>query len=333
MAAATGTRQAGTMGGVIAALDRPQPASVLTQWTPQPVALAVVVLLVAGYAHGLRRLNRPWPAWRTWVFGGGVLVLLWTSCGFLQVYNDDLYWVWTTQTLLLWLVVPILVLSGHPVQLARAVAGRDSWIDRTLRSRFCRVVGSPLVGPALVPLLSAVLFFGPLPAWSIQVMPVGWLLQLALLVVGALMVAPLVGLDEDAGSLAVGLSLAIGTFELVLDALPGIVLRLHNGIATSWFDRRANRTWTPVAIHDQRVAGSILWCIAEIIDLPFVFLVFRRWVRADASDAAAADAVLEAERTARRALQPEAGKPVEPDRDVPWWLSDPAMQQRFRRGG
>jgi cytochrome c oxidase assembly factor CtaG len=307
------------------ALDRPAPSGVLTQWTVQPVAIALALLLVAGYVTRLRRLDRPWPAWRTATFGFGVLVLAWTSCGVLQVYGDSLYWAWTTQTLVLWLVVPILVLSGHPVQLARATASRESRLDRVLRSRWCRVIANPLVGPALVPLLSFVLFFGPLPGWTIEWRPLGWVVQLALLVVGGLMVLPLVGLDEDATSLAVGLSMAIGTFELVLDALPGVVLRLRTGLVTSWFDHRAARSWTPDALHDQRVAGAILWCIAELIDLPFLVLVFRRWVRADARDAAAADAVLEAERLARHAL------PGEPGRDAPWWLTDPAMQQRLHR--
>jgi putative membrane protein len=315
---------------VIAALERPGPAGALTQWSPQPVAIAVAALLAVGYLHGLRRLARPWPAWRTTLFAVGLLLLVWTSCGYLQVYSDSLFWVWTTQTLLLWLVVPVVVLSGHPVQLARAAhTGLAGRIDRALSSPFCRVIGNPLVGPALVPLLSFVLFFGPLPGATIRSAPAGWLFQLALLAVGALMVLPLVGLDEDASSLAVGLSLAIGSFELVLDALPGVLLRLHTGLVTNWFDHRARHSWTPSALHDQRIAGAILWCIAELIDLPFLVLVYRRWVRADARDAAVADAVLEAERAARRAL-PEA-PPNEPDRDAPWWLTDPTMQERLRR--
>jgi cytochrome c oxidase assembly factor CtaG len=172
-----------------------------------------------------------------------------------------------------------------------------------------------------------VLFFGPLAGWTIDSAPVGWLVQLALLAVGSLMVLPLVGLDEDASSLAVGLSLAIGSFELVLDALPGIILRLRHGLATSWFDHRTLHSWSPSALRDQQIAGAILWCIAEIIDLPFLVLVYRRWLRADARDAAEVDAVLEAERTARGAL-PDGQIAVE--RDEPWWLSDPAMRDRLR---
>ncbi|MBN9620520.1 MAG: cytochrome c oxidase assembly protein, partial [Actinobacteria bacterium] len=75
-------------------LERPSPSGVLTQWTPQPVAIVVAVLLVAAYAVGLRRLGgRPWPAWRTSLFGLGVVLLVWAGCGFLQVYSDSLYWV------------------------------------------------------------------------------------------------------------------------------------------------------------------------------------------------------------------------------------------------
>jgi cytochrome c oxidase assembly factor CtaG len=105
-----------------------------------------------------------------------------------------------------------------------------------------------------------------------------------------------------------------------------VVLRLRNGLVTGWFDYRDVHSWTPDALHDQRVAGAVLWCIAEIIDLPFLVLVYRRWLRADARDAAEVDAVLDAERAAREAL-PE----TEADRDAPWWLTDPTMQQRLHR--
>jgi putative membrane protein len=317
---------------VIDSLGRPAPASLLSQWTVQPIAVVIVVLLAVAYVLGVRSLGHTWPVGRSMLFGLGLALLAWTSCGFPQVYASSLYWVWTSQVLTLWLVVPILLLSGHPVQLARAVSGPSGRVERILQSRFCRVVGNPLVGPALVPLLSAFLFFGPLPGWAITWTPAGWGLQVALLVVGGLMVLPLVGLDETASSLAVGLSLAIGSFELVLDALPGVILRLHQGLVTSWFDHRDRHSWTPNALHDQRVAGAILWCIAELIDLPFLVLVYRRWVRADARDAARVDAVLEAERAARQGLRPEDDETPPPlaERDAPWWVSDPAMQRRLR---
>jgi len=321
-------------------LPRPHVSSVLTAWAPQPLLIAVAAALLVAYAVGVRRLRREgraWPIGRTVTFLGGVALLLWTGCGVLGAYDGALYWCWTARTLVLWLAVPIVVLAGQPVQLARACG--SGGVDRALRSRPARVVANPLVGPALVPALSAALFFGPVPGWAIGTAPVGWVLDVVLLAVGGLMVLPLVGLGDEASSLAVGLSLGLGSFELVLDALPGVVLRLHTTLTTSYFAHRAHYAWSPPAIRDQQVAGAILWCVAEVIDLPFLFLVFRQWLRADARDAARIDAVLEAERSARRGLtptgttaaaDPDAGQPVV-ERDAPWWESDPAMQERLRR--
>jgi cytochrome c oxidase assembly factor CtaG len=321
-------------------------ASVFTEWSAQPVGIALAAVLTVGYVIGLRRLagsGRRWPAGRTATFAFGLLLLVWTSCGFPAAYDTSLYWVWAARVLVLWLIVPIIVLSGHPVQLARAARISGS-VDRLLRSRPARFVANPLVGPALVPILSAVLFFGPLAGWALEFPPVSWLIDLLLLLLGALMVLALLGLDGEPSSLAVGLSLAIGSFELVLDALPGIVLRLHTTLATSWFQFRELQPWSPAPLRDQQVAGAILWCLAEVIDLPFLLLVFRRWLQADARDAARVDAVLEAERAARRALRGSGEAGAEPgnstvqdaavaERDAPWWESDPAMQERLRRQG
>jgi putative membrane protein len=184
------------------------------------------------------------------------------------------------------------------------------------------VLSNPLIGPAVVPLLAVVLFFGPAPRWAIDIPVVGWIEQLLVLAIGALIALPLVGTDELPSSLRVGLALAIGSFELVLDAVPGIALRLHRSLTTSYFDARSVHPWTPAALHDQQTGGAILWCVAELLDLPFLFLVFRQWIRADARDAAQVDAVLEAERVARSSTDEE--------RDTPWWVSDPSMRDRLR---
>ena len=298
-------------------MPAPSPAALLTQWTWQPVAIAAVVLLAGWYVRAVRRVAH-WPLRRSVTFGVGLLLVLWTTCGFPGAYVDSLFWVWTSQQLGLLLVVPFVVLSGGPLRLVRPT----SVVSRALRSRFARVLSNPLIGPAAVPLLSVVLFFGPVPRWAIAVPVFGWFEQLIVLLVGALIVLPLVGTDELPSSLRVGLALAIGSFELVLDAVPGIALRLHRSLSTSYFDARAVHPWTPGALHDQQTSGAILWCVAELLDLPFLVLVFRQWIRADARDAAQVDAVLEAERVARSSPEDE--------RDVPWWLTDPSVKDRLR---
>lgn len=293
----------------------PTPSTLLTAWTVQPFALVAAAVLAGWYLRRARSLRRG----QVGVFVLGLAALVWGTCGFAGVYLDDLFWVWTAQQLGLLLVVPYLLLAGGPLDLA----GRR--MQRLLATRFVRTIGNPIVGPALVPLLSVALFFGPLPRWAIAAPVFGWIEQLVLVAVGALIVLPLVGAGTPRTSLAVGLSLAIGSFELVLDAVPGIALRLHKTLSTSYFDLRPMHSWSPAPLHDQQIAGAVLWCVAELLDLPFLVLVFRQWVRADAKDAADIDAVLEAERAAR-------GEPTDDEtRDAPWWLSDPAMRDRLRR--
>lgn len=319
---------------MVLALPAPSLGAVPTTWSAQPVTLLTAALLVTAYIAGVRglaRSGRGWPIGRTLTFALGIALYLWTTCGFLEVYRRALFWVWVTQTLLLFLVVPLVVLAGGPLHLARACWGADGWPDRVLRTRPARMLANPLVGPALVPLLSGVLFFGPLPRWAIETSVAGWGLQLALVLIGALIALPLAGVEEARSSLAVGLSLAIGMFELVLDALPGAVLRLHTTPATTYFHARATYAWTPSALHDQQTAGSIVWVLAEIIDLPFLLLVFHRWLRVDARDAAEVDAILEAERIARLGAGADDLETGHGPTEVPWWLTDPSMQRRFGR--
>jgi len=312
-----------------AALPKPSFGGLLTQWSFEPIAVVAAVALAFWYFRAVRATDA-WPIRRSIGFAAGLVLLVWSACGFLEVYRRAQFWVWTTQALVLWLAVPLVLLAGRPVHLAMQRSGPDSRLMRALRSPVCKVLANPLVGPALVPLLSAVLFFGPLPGWATDSDAVAWLLQTLLVVIGALILLPLVGLDDGSSSLAVGLSLAIGMFELVLDAVPGIVLRLNTHVTTSYFAHADKHPWTLGRLHDQHVAGSIVWIIAEVIDLPFLLLVFRRWVRVDAREAAAVDAILDAERIARG--EPAANED-ETARDAPWWLTDPAMQQRFKRGG
>lgn len=299
-------------------LPAPTPSAMLTAWTVQPVAIAVAVLLVGWYVAAGRGRVRPGQAA---VFAVGVALLLWSTCGFAGVYLGHPFWVWTAQQLALLLVVPYVVLAGGPLDLA----GRPvRWFIGT---PFVRTLANPLIGPALVPLLSVVLFFGPVPRWAVAVPVFGWVEQLLVVVIGALIMLPLVGAGGvPRSSLAVGVSLAIGSLELVVDALPGIALRLHRTLLTSYFDIRPNHPWSPAPLHDQQIAGAVLWAVAELLDLPFLILVFRQWIRADARDAADIDAVLEAERAARGDESDELG------RDAPWWLSDPAMRDRMGRG-
>jgi len=310
-------------------------SAVVGQWAVQPLALVTAVLVVGWYLRAVRLSDAQgvaWPPRRTGVFLLGVGLFLWVTCGVAQAYARSLFSVWTAQTLALLFVVPVVLLAGQPVELARRRVGERGRVARVLRSRFGRVLANPLVGPTVIPVLSAVLFFGPLPGWAVGVAPVGWVAATR----GGRdrrddRVSRWSGFDADEVALAVGLALIIGMVELIVDAIPGIVLRLQSHVATTFFAHRTVHPWSPRPLHDQQIAGATLWCVAEIIDLPFLVLMFRRWLRADRREAAATDAVLDAERLARASVpqSPTTGSGAGAV-DSPWWLTDPALRDRFR---
>ncbi|MEO6699970.1 MAG: cytochrome c oxidase assembly protein, partial [Jatrophihabitantaceae bacterium] len=239
------------------------------------------------------------------------------------------YWVWVSQSLALLLVVPLPLMCGQPIELVRA--GRPgALLPRLADSPIGRRFSSPLLGPALVPLVCVVSLFGPVPGWVAGHLAIGWLVQLMLLLIGALIVLPLVAAGDVASSAAVGAAVAIGVLELLIDAVPGIVLRLSTHPVSSYFSQRnlggaSALPW----LHDQQIGGGVLWCVAELLDLPFLLLVFRRWVRADAREAAEIDAALDqAELTAHR--PPAADPDAAPEPEQPWFVSDPRLRDRLR---
>ncbi len=340
-------------GGVSSSLPGPVIADIATRWTVQPTALAAAIVAAAWYARAVRACyrhdgRRGWATRRTVSFAIGIALLVWTTCGVAQVYAHSLFWVWTSQQLLLLLVVPVVLMAGQPVELARRTSGDRGLPVRFVESPVGRLFANPLVGPVLIPALSLALFFGPLSGWAIDYRALDWVLPVLLVAAGGLIVLPLVSTDDQRGSMAVALGLTIGVFELLLDAIPGIVLRLKTTIVTTFFDYRTEHTWSPTHLHDQQLAGAVLWCVSELIDLPFLLLVYLRWLRADERDAAEIDTVLEAERIARGEPADETATPgaiggnggaggtggsggAVGTADAPWWLSDPGMRDRLRR--
>lgn len=331
----------------------------LTHFALDPVMLLAAIGAGFWYLRGLRRLARArhglsWPRRRTGSFFAGLALTAWVSCGSFQAYYPSLYWVWTAQILTLLLVAPILLVAGQPLELDRRLGGGG--LSRIVGSPVARLIGNPFIGPALIPVLSAGLFFGPLPGWSVQSPPVAWLVAFAATVIGCIIVLPALDVREVRTSVLVGLAMTVGFFELLLDAIPGIVLRLQTHRASTFFDERHVHGWSPSWLHDQQLGGAVLWTVAEVLDLPFLVVLFLRWYRTDAREAGDVDAVLDAEqivRSAARSSKSTTGPAVagddsgrtNPDTDdpatddppaddvEPWWWSDPVMRERMRRRG
>ncbi len=301
-------------------------------WRLTP-GVALAAGLAVGYAFGVRAVHRRqerWPGSRIVVFTVGLIVLLVTTAGWLQTWSRSLLWVYTTQVLLLLLVVPMLLVLGRPVTLARAARGSSRPLPTPLR-----MLSSPLVGPALIPIVTAAVFFTPLLDASMRHVALGWLVRILLVAIGVLFALPLAGEDgADALPLALAFAAFVGVIELLADSIPGMVMRLRtHALDPSWFG--IGRHWGPSALGDQQTAGAVLWSAAELLDLPFLIFIVYQWIKADARQAAAVDALLDAGVDARAARREDAQQarqvagvavvepdPERPGMDRPWWETD-----------
>lgn len=255
-----------------------------------PVAIAVAVVAVAAYLVGVVRAGargRPWPLHRTLLFlllgvGGYLLV----TCGFTGAYSAVLRYAFVTRLIVLVAAVPALAVLGRPVAVARAATGAEgnACIDRVMGSRAARGLGNLIVAP-LVPLAVVTILLTPFSGW-LRVTPWGSAIVDTLVPAAGLLVAiPLAEPLNPFSGAVIAAEFMISFAELVADAIPAILLRLSTTVVDGMTRMAVGApAWAPHPLRDQQLAGDLLWCLAEGIDVPAVVLLFVRWLRSDRRD-------------------------------------------------
>jgi len=306
---------------------------VLSQGAPAVVpALAVLALLgwYAAAARGVRRRGGHWPVRRVVALAAGSCVALLAVAGPVGAYAPVLFWVDSVQLVVLLLVAPVLLAYGRPLALLRLTSAR-SRLSAVLAAPAVRAVTGPLAGPLVVPAVLAASYFTALFPARLHSPAVRGVEQLAVLALGFLLAVGLVGegdSDEPSGALAA--AAAVGFVELLVDAVPGIAVRLRTHLLAPAAAAMLHRPWGLPPLSDQQRGGAVLWGLAEFADLPFLAVILRRWLRADAREAARVDAELDS------SPDPPAGPVAAEDRAAPWWETDPdrlgaARAARYRR--
>lgn len=317
----------------------PVGATWLTSWTVDPLILVFAVLAGGAYLWSVVRLRRRgegWQARRVAAFCGGLAVAVVATMSALGGYAHALFAVYMAQILLLMTVAPLLLAVGRPLGLARATlparaAGR---LERVLGSRAARLVTSPIISPLLLAALPFALWFTPWFQASLTSYGQYELLHLVLLLLGYVVQIPLWETGGAGHGFPYPLLLLFAFIELLVDAVPGIVMRLDTHVLTPFF-LVLHRPWGPSPLSDQHLGADMLWCVAEAIDLPFLIIFLVGWWRADQLEAARADrqadereAALPATRTGADAADDDPGRP--------WWETDASVfgdrAGQFRRG-
>jgi putative copper resistance protein D len=267
----------------------------LTGWTFDPLMATIVVAVGVLYLIGVHRLRArgdDWSGWRTFSFLGlglGSMVLATQSS--LATYDTTLLSVHMFQHMVLAMLVPVFSALGAPVTLALRTLGRRP------RSQLLAVLHSPVLRVLSFPPLAFAMFIAT--PWALYF--TGWydatlhhaflhdLLHLQFVAVGSLFFWPLVGLDPVPGRLPYMLRMLLVFATLPFHAFLGVtVMSMHQLIGSDWY-LAIDRHWGPSPIHDQNIAGAILWVSGDIIGLVVFGVLFVQWVRESQREAVRED--------------------------------------------
>src|SRR6516165_4827511 len=314
-------------------------ARAFTEWTLDPWALGLVLLLAGLYLSGARRARRSgtaWPAGRTVAFCGlGLGFFVIATMSWVGVYQPVLFWVRAVQTILMLLAIPLFFALGRPLTLVIASLPRAGpRVEAGIRSRAAKVMTFPAVTTGVLVIVPFLVYFTPWYEAGFHSVAVRELTYLALMVPGFVFFWTLLRVDPVPRAYPYLVTLWVTGAEVVGDAVRGLaVIATQHLIAGSYYQALA-RPWGPSLRADQVIGGGALWILGDIVGLPFLAAQLILMIRDDEREAAQVDAELD---TRAEAAVPGAGEagtdpPATPD-GKPWWEGDPRFTGRFQRPG
>jgi putative copper resistance protein D len=272
------------------------PLRFFTSWNLDLLWAIICCFAIFFYAAGVLRLRRRgdrWPWYRTALWMAGVAVLLWTTNGSLNVYEQFLFSEHMLQHMLLTMAIPVLLVLGAPVTLAlRTIQKRDDgsrgpreWILLLVHSRVATILTHPLVAAGLFAGSLWAFYYSPLFRWA-TVDHVGheWMI-LHFLIVGYLFVQTLIGIDPVGNQAPYPLRLVLLLATMALHAFFGLAIISNTGLFLSDWYGAMGRTWGATPLADQQAAGGIAWSVGEIPTVSLAIIVAILWSRSDAREA------------------------------------------------
>ena len=301
-------------------------ARAFTEWTLDPWALGLVLLLAGLYLSGARRARRSgtaWPAGRTVAFCGlGLGFWVIATMSWVGVYQPILFWVRAVQTILMLLAIPLFFAMGKPLTLLIASLPRAGpRVEAGIRSRAAKVMTFPAVTTGVLVIVPFLLYFTPWYEAGFHSVAVRELTYLALMVPGFVFFWTLLRVDPVPRTYPYLVALWVTGVEVVGDAVLGLAVIAYQGLIAGAYYHALARPWGPSLRTDQVLGGGTLWILGDIVGLPFLAAQLIQMIREDESEAAVIDAELDAR---------EDEAPADAPADRPWWESDPRFVGRFQ---
>jgi putative copper resistance protein D len=266
-----------------------------TEWKLDILWAFIALWAIGAYLVGVRRLKLrgdSWPVARSisWVFG--MLLLIFTTSGSLNVYQEYLFSMHMIAHMVLTMAIPVLLVPGAPVTLLmRAVQKRpdDSrgvreWVLWAVLTKYGEFISHPLVAAVNFAASLVVFYFTPLFEWATRE-HIGhqWMI-FHFLITGYLFVQSLIGIDPGPNRVAYPIRLVMLIGVMAFHAFFGLALMGGSGLLLpDWFGAMG-RTWGLPPLEDQQSGGAIAWGIGEIPTIILTIIVSVQWFKSDNRD-------------------------------------------------
>lgn len=258
-----------------------------------PVIVTCTLAAALLYALGIRSLaakGRRWPPARTAAFASGALLVTIGLGSGMARYEDATFSVHMTQHLLVGMLGPMLLAASGAITLALQTAPLP--VRRGLRevvhSTAAQRLTHPLVGFALFVSALVLSVWPPVVQLAIRHGAFHGYLHLHLLLAGAILWWPVVGVDRSLRA-APGASLLAVAAMIPVHAFVAVsLLSAGDPVGGLPFTEIA-RGWELDPLADQRTGAAILWIGGELVTILAGVVIGRRWYLADRRAARQAD--------------------------------------------
>jgi putative copper resistance protein D len=254
------------------------PVDFFTRSRPEPVVLALLVLMAVWYGLSTRKVKaggRDWPTTRKVYFAGAVALVAVADLSGLHAFAATNFSAYGTIYIAIGLTAPAFLALAAPLQLMLLVhpgraRGLDHWVTR--------VVLNPFVTWILFSASMFVLFFTGLFGATLRHDAVAQAVYGVALLIGYLHYLPVADVDP--------VPRRIGYWPRILYQL--LIFPVY-AIVGMGLESQVNPIYPGTSLGSLHLGAAVLWVAGETLALSGAIAVFSQWLRADQRRARAYD--------------------------------------------
>jgi cytochrome c oxidase assembly factor CtaG len=257
--------------------------AIVTVWQFAPVVTGLTAVAAAAYLWGVARVARrhparPWPAWRTGMFLGGLAVVVLATQSGLGAYDDVLFWDHMVQHLMLLMVAPVLLIFGQPVTLLLHASRNPlhSWAKRLLRSRVVSFLTWPVFGFAAYTAAVVATHLTGLANLVESYQTVHNAEHAGFLIIGYLFFLPIIGSEPIRWRLSYPARFIILVLAMPIDTFTGLMLG-YGSAGTPGVTAAGRPAWAPGPVADLHAGGAVMWVAGDGIMFALMMVVYLLW--------------------------------------------------------